>query len=482
MSIETGLEDTIVALATPLGVGGVHIVRLSGSGAGEIIERCFEPVNPERWRVGANYTLHLGWFKEGGVVIDQVLVGKMLSPASYTGEDVYEVNCHGGVYVALRILRACLRLGARQAEAGEFTKRAFLRGKLDLAQAEAVVDVIAARTDSAGELATSQLAGVLSQDVQSLREFVLETLAFLEAGIDFPEDEVETLDRAELQRRLWKAKEKAEAILKGSGTGKILREGLITVICGRPNAGKSSLMNALLKEERAIVTDLPGTTRDEIRESASLGGVLLHLVDTAGLRQGAGRVENLGIERAWQALARADLILLVTIAGEAPAEEERKVVSLYGDRVVVLRNKIDLLPDWESRGVCARAEGENGDLARPLQWTGVDGDGSDESVWLNFSVREGYGFADLEREIRRRVYRGELEERRPVLSNVRHIIALERCRDGLVKALAAVDAGYPWDIVTVDLRESLREVSLVTGDSVDETLINDIFGRFCIGK
>ncbi|CAA7599817.1 tRNA modification GTPase MnmE domain 2 [Acididesulfobacillus acetoxydans] len=477
-----GLEDTIVALATALGVGGVHIVRLSGDRAGEIIEKCFEPVNSERWRVGGNYTLHLGWFKEGGVAIDQVLIGKMLSPASYTGEDVYEVNCHGGVHVALRILRACLRLGAREAEAGEFTKRAFLRGKLDLAQAEAVVDVIAARTDSAGELATSQLAGVLSRDVQSLREFILETLAFLEAGIDFPEDEVEALDRAELKRRLMKSKEKAEAILEGSGTGKILREGLITVICGRPNAGKSSLMNALLKEERAIVTDLPGTTRDEIRESASLGGVLLHLVDTAGLRQGEGEAERLGIERAWQALARADLILLVTVAGEAPAEEERKVMSLYGDRVVVLRNKTDLLPGRRNSGVWGGATGENDDIDEPFRLSRVGGDRKERRVCLNFSVREGYGFDDLEREIKRRVYGAELSDRRPVLSNVRHITAMERCRESLVKALAAVDAGYPWDIVTVDLRESLRQVSSVTGDSVDETLINDIFNRFCIGK
>ncbi|MHB1652530.1 MAG: tRNA uridine-5-carboxymethylaminomethyl(34) synthesis GTPase MnmE [Desulfitobacteriaceae bacterium] len=454
------LDDTIVALATALGEAGVHIIRLSGSCSQEIIETCFEPLHKERWNESGNFTLHLGWLKDGNKIIDQVLVGRMSSPLSYTGEDVYEVNCHGGAYIAQGILQVCIRLGARMAEPGEFTKRAFLNGKLDLVQAEAVIDLISSRTEASADLALSQLKGNLSEEIIGLRDQVLEVLAFIEAGIDFPEDDVMDLDRSELERRLNQAYQVAKELLKGSRTGRILREGLMTVIVGRPNVGKSSLLNALVKEERAIVTDVPGTTRDEIREYISIGGILLQLVDTAGIRESVDPVERIGIRRSWQALEKADLILLLIEAGKPLAEEEELILEKYGGRVLVLVNKIDLCP-----------------------MEVIEQRKKDYGVWLNFSVLKHLGFSELEQEIMKRVFQDkELDQTKPLISNIRQITALERCESSLQQAIEAIRGGYPWDIISIDVRHSLEEISAMTGQDVQESLLEDIFSRFCIGK
>jgi len=453
------LSDTICALATTFGEAAIHIVRLSGPAAGQIIGRCFEPANPQRWAQSSNFTLHLGTFRDADRAIDQVLVGKMLSPSSYTGEDVFEINCHGGPLVARRILEACQRCGARLAEPGEFTKRAFLNGKLDLVQAEAIIDLVSARTDSAAQLALAQLSGGMSVEIEHLREMVLETTAFLEAGIDFPEDEVEEIDLKVLAGKLQGCIRMTEEILAGSRTGKILRDGLQTVIAGRPNVGKSSLLNALVREERAIVTEVPGTTRDEIRETVNIGGILLQLVDTAGIRESDDPVERLGIERSWRALDQADLVLLVVQANIPLGTEEMKIIETYGEKVVVLANKMDLLPPGEE--VIRFAEA---------------------NVWIPFSVVAHRGFGELEAEIKRRVYQGEARPVERLLSNVRQIGALERCCQSLRQAMGSLDAGLPWDIVTVDVRQALQAVSEVTGHDVQETLLEDIFSRFCIGK
>ena len=442
-----------------MGEAGIHIVRLSGPAAGQIIAKCFRPANPKRWAQSGNFTLHLGTFLDSGRAIDQVLVGKMLAPSSYTGEDVFEINCHGGPLVARRILETCQRAGARLAEPGEFTKRAFLNGKLDLVQAEAIIDLVSARTDTAAQLAFSQLSGGLSVRIERLREMLLEAAAFLEAGIDFPEDEVEELDRGALAAKLRGCLSVAEDILAGSRTGKILREGLQTVIAGRPNVGKSSLLNALLHEERAIVTDIPGTTRDEIRESVNLGGILLQLVDTAGIRESDDPVERLGIERSWRALANADLVLLIVQANVPLVAEEVKIIEAYKEKVIVLANKIDLLLAGE-------------EVIRFVE----------AGVWIPFSVVANQGFKELEAEIQRRVYQGEVKPVESLLSNVRQIGALERCRESLAQALRAVESGQPWDILTIDVRQALHAVSEITGHDVQESLLEDIFSRFCIGK
>ena len=471
------MEDTIVAMATAKGEASIHVLRLSGSKAETIIEECFEPQNKDRWSRRENFTLNLGIFRDGLRVLDEVLVGRMLAPSSYTGEDVYEVNCHGGPFVAQRILQACISHGAQLAEPGEFSKRAFLNGKLDLVQAEAVIDLISSRTETAANLALTQLSGGLSEAILNLRDEVLEILAFIEASIDFPEDDVETLDRQTLEIKINKALGDALHLLSGSKTGKILRDGLITVIVGRPNVGKSSLLNALLHEERAIVTDIPGTTRDEIRESVSVGGFLLQLVDTAGICESNDLVERLGIERTWKALKTAELILLVVQANLPLTDDEYHILDTYAEKVIVLVNKIDLLKN-ES---CV-AMSEMNEIETPTYRSGCLGI-EKKGVWIPFSVLQHRGFEDLEAEIRRKVYQGEtVDGSDPLLSNVRQISSLERCHTALAEALESLRAGMPWDILSIEIRQAVQNVSEITGHNVQESLLEEIFSRFCIGK
>jgi len=459
------MDDTIVALSTAIGEASIHVIRLSGPQAKEIIDKTFKPRNLKRWEEERNFTLHLGHFYGSDKILDEVLIGKMLAPHSYTGEDVYEINCHGGLYVAERILQECLRNGARLAEPGEFSKRAFLNGKLDLIQAEAIVDLISAKTDLAADLALNQMSGQLSLKIKALREQVLETLAFIEAGIDFPEDDVESLDRDSLLRRINQGLAEAEDILKSSKTGKVIREGMVTAIVGQPNVGKSSLLNALMGEERAIVTDIPGTTRDEIRESVIVGGILLQLVDTAGIRESEDLVERMGIERSWKAMERAELILLLIQAGKELTGEELKILQEYENKVIVLLNKVDLLTNGKDYQVLLKTYPTN------------------QGTWIPFSVAEGIGFTELEAEIKRRVYQGNEEKaKEPLLSNVRQIAALERAYNALASGRDSVINGLPWDIVSIDVRQALQEISQITGENIQESLLDDIFSRFCIGK
>lgn len=456
---EVKVNDTIVAMATSLGEASIHVIRLSGPQSEQIIKSCFLPKNKERWDRQETYQLYLGKFIDEDKVIDEVLVSRMLSPYSFTGEDVLEISCHGGLFVAQRILEICLKNGAHLAEPGEFTKRAFLNGKLDLVQAEAIIDLISAKNEKSADLAISQLDGGLSLKISELRDHVLEVLAFIEAGIDFPEDDVEELDRDVLKLKLAQGINLAEDLFKGSRTGKILRQGLLTVIVGQPNVGKSSLLNSLMKEERAIVTDIPGTTRDEIRETVNLGGILLQLVDTAGIRESLDPVEKIGIERTWKALAKAELILLLIEAGNNLSADERNIIEHYSDRVIVLVNKIDTVKNINTAG--------------PLN----------NETWIPFSVRKGIGFEELEKEVKNRVYQGVSEQtKEPLLSNIRQISALERGLSSLNNALLSLEAGIPWDILSIDVRQALQDLSEITGQNVQESLLDDIFSRFCIGK
>ena len=453
------LEDTIVAMATTMGEASIHILRLSGPEAAKIIEDCFKPRNKMRWLLRENFTLNLGVFIDEDRVLDEVLVGRMLAPTSYTGEDVFEINCHGGPYVAQRILLACIRHGAFLAGPGEFSKRAFLNGKLDLVQAEAIIDLISSRTETAANLALTQLSGGLSNTIVNLRQEVLETLAFIEASIDFPEDDVESLDRDTLEFRVNALLGDCRSLLVGSKTGKILRNGLLTVIVGRPNVGKSSLLNALLHEERAIVTDIPGTTRDEIRESVSVGGILLRLVDTAGICESNDLVERLGIQRTWKALETAELILLVVQADYPLTNDEYHILETYADKVIIIINKIDLLDNETIVSI------------------------NEKGCWIPFSVLEHRGFEELEAEIRRRVFQGEaVIATDPLLSNIRQISSLNNCYSALSQALDSIRLGMPWDILSIDIRQALHYVSEITGHNVQESLLEDIFSRFCIGK
>ncbi len=458
--------DTIVALATPLGEGAIHIVRLSGKDADKIVDFCFRPNNTHRWQEAKTFTLHLGWFYfKGNIKIDQVLVSKMIAPYSYTGENVYEINCHGGLLIARRIIEACIQQGARLAEAGEFSKRAFLNGKMDLIQAEAVIDLITSRTELSAELALQQLGGGLSSRINDLRQEILDILSYIEAKIDFPEDEIDEIAYQELSRMIIIARYNALDIHKGSKSGKVIREGLSTVIAGRPNVGKSSLLNALVKEERAIVTDIPGTTRDELHEHIKIGEILLHLIDTAGVRESHDLVEKMGIERTWRALSKADIILLLIDAIELNIhslfEEETSILKEYSEKTIVLINKSDTFSDYS---LDLLSEYEN-------------------IVVIPFSVKEGIGFAKLEQEINRRVFEGEATiSAQPLLSNIRQIQAVEKAIHYLLKAQEGISKNIPFDIVSIDIRAALEEISFITGHQVQEDLLNNIFSRFCIGK
>lgn len=460
------MDEPIVALATPPGEGAIHIVRLSGKNSKDIINNCFKPINEERWIDNQTFTLHLGWFYDGDIRIDQVLMSRMYAPNSFTGDDLYEINCHGGMISVRRIIEACLRQGARLAEAGEFTKRAFLNGKIDLIQAEAIVDLITAKTDLSADLALHQISGSLSSQIEELRSDILDILSYIEATIDFPEDEIDDLALKELYQQLINVKEKALEIFRGSKTGKTIREGLSTVIAGRPNVGKSSLLNALLREERAIVTDIPGTTRDEIREYVKIGEVLLHLIDTAGIRESYDPVEMIGIERAWKALNQADVILLlldaVDLVENGLTKEENDILDEYGNKTIVLINKIDLLTKSENY------------IPQII---------SNNISTLSISVKEGLGFTELEQEILHRVFEGNTTiSAAPLLSNIRQIMALERAIHSLEKAIEAVYINVPFDLVSIDVRSALEEVSTITGHQVQDDLLNNIFTRFCIGK
>lgn len=462
---DSNMDETIVALATPPGEGAIHIVRLSGKDAGWIVDNCFRPVNEKKWLKETTFTLHLGWYYDEDTRIDQVLISRMRAPFSYTGENVYEINCHGGIHTAKRIIQACLRKGARIAEAGEFSKRAFLNGKMDLVQAEAVIDLITSKTDLAADLALQQLGGGLSSQIDGLRQEILDILSYIEAKIDFPEDEIDEIDFQKLWQMIGFTREKALGILKGSKTGKIIREGLSTVIAGRPNVGKSSLLNALVKEERAIVTDIPGTTRDELHEYIKLGEVMLHLIDTAGIRESKDLVEKIGIERTWKALSQADIVLLLIDASEyitdGLTQDEKIILSNYPEKTILLINKTDLVSEY--------------DLEKLSVYRDI--------VILPFSVQERIGFDALEKEIHRRVFEGEaVLTDQVLLSNVRQIQAIERCINALGKAGQGISANMPFDIISIDVRNALEELSLITGHKVQEDLLDNIFSRFCIGK
>ncbi len=460
------LHDTIAAIATPPGEGGIGIVRISGPAAVEIAGRIFRPAGARDWRSGPGYRLYYGYVVDpaSGETVDEVLLALMRAPRSYTREDVVEINGHGGIVPLRRILQLVLDSGARLAEPGEFTRRAFLNGRLDLAQAEAILDVIRARTGESLKVALGQLRGELSERIEALREALLRVLAEMEASIDFPDEEdVPETELAELARRLTGIADECAELLAGADAGRVYREGLGVVIVGKPNVGKSSLLNALLREARAIVTDIPGTTRDVIEETVNLRGIPLRLLDTAGLRETEDAVERIGVARTRNVVAAADLVLAVLDAASGLEAEDREVLALAaGKPLVVLINKIDLAP-----------AGIDPDEIRRLVAGPV----------LRVAVREGRGLDKLEEVIADLVLGGQVAGRDPILiSNVRHKNALERARRYTNEARAALTGGLPLEMAAIDVRNALDALGEITGATVGDDLLDRIFADFCIGK
>ncbi len=451
--------DTIVAIATPPGRGGIGIVRLSGPAACGIAAQVFRP-RRLRGRP-ASHRMYAGEVVEGsGEPIDEALAVYMYAPHSYTGEDVVELHCHGSPVVLRRVVRRCCAAGARVAEPGEFTKRAFLNGRIDLVQAEAVAEIVHARTEAAARTGLRHLSGQLSAELAALREALVAAKAHAEAWIDFAEDEVEVTPEA-LEAELRAIAARIDALLASYERGRLVREGLHLAIVGKPNVGKSSLLNALAGADRAIVTEVPGTTRDVIEESVEIGGVEVVLSDTAGLREEAGHVERLGIERARRRAAEADGVLVVLDRSQPLAEEDWAVIAaMEGQPGLIVANKCDLPPRWEPR--CALA-------GLPKKAVEV-------------SARTGAGLVELQQAVVELFQLAEVDPELPLLTLVRHREALAQARDSLGLAIEGLTLNQPIDLVAVDLQSAVEHIGSITGAVVVDEVLDRIFREFCIGK
>jgi tRNA modification GTPase len=458
--------DTIAAISTPMGEGAIAIVRLSGDQAISISDKLFRGVGGKRLSEVASHTIHYGHLVDPKTerVFEEVMVSVMKGPKTFTKEDVVEINCHGGLVSVNRVLQYILNNGARLAEPGEFTKRAFLNGRIDLSQAEAVIDLIRAKTDRAMNVALGQMEGRLSRLIERLRQEILETLAHVEVNIDYPEyDDVEEMTHHLLLEKARYVKSEIEKLLQTSQQGKILREGLSTAIVGRPNVGKSSLLNSLAQENKAIVTDIAGTTRDVIEEYVNIRGVPLKLLDTAGIRETEDIVEAIGVERSRQALKEADLILLVlNHSEELSVEDENIFKAVEGMDVIIIINKMDLP--------------QKIDMGRVKEMAG-------QHKVIQTSLLEDRGVDELEEAIASLFFSGAIEAGDlTYVSNSRHIALLNQALNSISEAIDGVEMGTPIDIVQIDMTRTWELLGEIIGQSVHESLIDQLFSQFCLGK
>ncbi|MFD0698489.1 tRNA uridine-5-carboxymethylaminomethyl(34) synthesis GTPase MnmE [Paenibacillus sp. GCM10027628] len=457
------LKDTIAAISTPLGEGGIAVIRVSGDEAVPLVERVFR--SKTKLSEAPTHTVHYGYIVEptSSERLEEVLVTVMKAPRSFTMEDVVEVSCHGGIVSVKKVLDLLLQQGIRLAEPGEFTKRAFLNGRIDLTQAEAVIDLIRAKSDRAFKVALKQVEGNLSKQIKLLRHQLVELMAHVEVNIDYPEHDVEEMTNAFIKTKCETVMGEINRLLHTAQQGKILREGIETAIVGKPNVGKSSLLNELAQENRAIVTDIPGTTRDVIEEFVNVGGIPLKLLDTAGIRETTDIVEQIGVERSKTALAEADLILLVLNNSEELQLDELALMQQLADKqTIVILNKID--------------------LKRKLDIDQVYHYFTKERV-VELSLLENKGIEDLEKAIAAIFFEGKLEASDlTYVSNVRHISLLKQAKKSLEDALEANEQYVPIDMIQIDIRAAWEQLGEIIGDSVGESLIDQIFTQFCLGK
>ena len=455
-------EDTIAAVSTAMAPGGIGIVRISGKEAFSVGDQIYRGKNGKKLSEQRANTVHYGFVEEKGERIDEVLAVILKGPHSYTGEDTVEIDCHGGVLAMKRILEAAFRAGARPAQPGEFTRRAFLNGRMDLSQAEAVMDLIQAKNEYALKNSLRQLQGSVRQEIQEIRENILYEIAYIESALDDPEHMSLDGYRERLEHTVKQQKKRIEKLIAGSGEGKFLQEGIKTVILGRPNAGKSSLLNLLAGEEKAIVTEIEGTTRDIVEEQINLRGITLRLLDTAGIRESESRVEQIGIERAKEQAKDADLILYMVDSSMPLDENDDKIMELiWGMLAIVLLNKNDL-----ERKVSEK-----------------DLEGRVEAPIVSVSVRENRGIEELEDQIQELFFHGKISFNDEIyITNLRHKQALEAADSSLKLVEQSIADQMPEDFYSIDLMDSYESLGKILGESVGEDLINEIFSKFCTGK
>ena len=454
------LFDTIAAISTPKGEGGIAIIRISGDKSFEILDKIFVKKNPNA-DLGF-YKLNYGFIKDGEKTVDEVMAVRLKAPKSYTCEDIVEINCHGGTLVSEKVLELVLRNGARHAESGEFTKRAFMNGRIDLSQAEAVMDIIQGKTEKSVSLSLDQLRGDLRDKVNQFKKALLDITAHVNVVLDYPEEGIDDPLPAELRNNLEKVYEEANRLIDSYDTGKKIKEGIKTVIVGKPNVGKSTLLNALLHEERAIVTHVAGTTRDVIEEIINIKGVPLVLVDTAGIRKTDDIVENIGVEKSKQFIGKADLVLLVLDASKELENEDIEVINRIKEnkkKVIVLLNKIDL--------------NKKINLA-----------GHNLENIVEISAKDNIGIEDMQEKIYSYIVEEDVENssEKLIITNIRHKTALEKTKDAIKNIFETIDMGLPMDLISVDLKEALDSLSEITGEISSEDILDHVFGNFCVGK
>mgnify|MGYP002508040544 FL=1 len=491
--------DTIAAIATAMAGSGIGIVRISGEDAVSITDKIFRMPGGGLLSEKPSHTIHYGHICDGDEVVDEVMVLLMCGPRSYTREDTVEIDCHGGVYVMKRILETVIKYGARCAEPGEFTKRAFLNGRIDLSQAESVIDVINAKNEFALRSSMSQLSGVVSEAVRKIRGEILHEIAFIESALDDPEHISLDGYPEKLAKIVSVEAKNVEKLLATSDNGRILKEGISTVIVGKPNAGKSSLLNTLVGEERAIVTDIAGTTRDVLEEQINLNGILLNVIDTAGIRETEDVVEKIGVDKAKKYLGNADLIIYVVDASTRLDENDFEIMELLtGRQAIILLNKSDLetVTDFEDirkymdkmdedKSVSCAEQSVNEDVCGNIREkeTALNDNERKKYSIISVSAREQTGIEELEETIREMFLTGEISFNDEVrITNVRHKAALQEALSGLHLVEKSIEDGMPEDFYSIDLMNAYEALGSIIGEAVEDDLVNEIFSKFCMGK
>lgn len=459
-------QDTIIALASPSGAGAIAVIRISGKGAISLVAPFFRSVSDKNLLKQRSHTIHLGHIVDGVRALDQVLVSVFKGPNSYTGEDVVEISCHGSAYIQQQIIQLFLRNGCRMAEAGEFTLRAFLNGKLDLSQAEAVADLIASENEASHQIAMQQMRGGFSTEIKKLREELLNFASLIELELDFAEEDVEFADRSQFKALLIRIREVLKRLIDSFAVGNVIKNGIPVAIVGEPNVGKSTLLNALLNEDRAIVSDIAGTTRDTIEDEISIGGIGFRFIDTAGIRETIDLVEGLGIKKTFEKIETAQVVIYLFDAEKFKVQSSKFKVEIETIKnkyplknLIIVANKIDKLSD-----------GEISDLRSQI------------SNLLTLSAKTGEGVDALQNQLLEFVNTGALRNNETIVTNTRHYDALIKALEEIEKVQFGMDGGTPSDLLAIDLKEALYQLGLITGQVSNDELLGNIFANFCIGK